>query len=103
MTVLQEKQIYIYFKLAGLTKYHQLDYKDKSDSDFNFHKFSYNTLNKILRRRNVYWYHEKCIQSTFSMPKAKTQIGTDGGTKDKRKAVREHWQKTFPTLSGLGC
>ena len=37
MTALQEKQIYIHYELAYLTHlYIELDYKDKTDSKFNF-------------------------------------------------------------------
>ena len=34
-----------------------------------------------------HWYHEKCTQSTFPMPKDVTQIGTDDWTRDKREVV----------------
>ena len=89
----KSKFIYIHFKLADLTNNHQykIDYKDKTDSNLNFPKFSYNTRDKVLRRINIYWHHKKCTQSTFSIPKAMTQIGTDDWTntiaKDKRKVV----------------
>ena len=32
-------------------------------------------------------YHEKCTQSTFTMPKAIAKIGKDNWTKDNRKTV----------------
>ena len=39
-------------------------------------KFSRNTCDKVLRRRNI--YYENCThESVLSMPKTKTQIGTD--------------------------
>ena len=58
MTALQEKQMYTY--LEWLTKNHRykiiLYYisKDKTDSNFNFPKLSYNTRDKVSRRWNIY-------------------------------------------------
>ena len=30
----------------------------------------YNTWNKVLRGRNIYWYYEKCTRSISNTPKA---------------------------------
>ena len=52
-------------------------------------KFSCNTCDKVLRRRNI--YHENCThESVLSMPKAKTQIGTDNWTKEE-KTTEMQW------------
>ena len=73
MTALQEKQIYVHYELmADLS--HLAIYRMRLRiiliQNSIFPKFSYNTCDKVLRRRNIYWYHEKCTQSTFTMPKA---------------------------------
>ena len=71
MTALQENYVH-YELMADLT--HLAIYRMRLRiiliQNSIFPKFSYNTCDKVLRRRNIYWYHEKCTQRIFTMPKA---------------------------------
>ena len=46
-----------------------------------------NTRDKVLKRRNINWNHEKCTQSTFSMPEAiyNTNWNTEHITEQKKR------------------
>ena len=88
MTALQGKQIYIHFELADLTKITniKLDYKDKTDWNFNF---SYNTGDdRVFKRRNITDIMKSGLKALSLCQKLYIpQIGTEDWKNDEKWKV----------------